>query len=173
MFDLELFTLASAYKTGPRHSSQEEKRYKEALNSKNVHYYGSKSANDSDRKAAEAVARGYWDGNKVLLKPHQASHIRNGAEWWRNEMHRTGEAHEADTKQPKKIWSDVYHPDGSKVVDLRMFNPGRPKSANVQTVYQGIGRPRSSDYTSGGGLNYSQGPLKKDGTPDMRYKSNW
>jgi hypothetical protein len=81
-------------------------------------YHGGSRANDTDHKAAIAVQQSAATGTRVTLPSHQASHIRDGAEWFA--------AHKSDfspavVKQVSSLYANVYDQHGRKVVDRRSF----------------------------------------------------
>ncbi len=118
-FDCELGAAAAAYNTGPSYSDTTLSSIRSVLSSPdNCHYYGSKTANTTDRYAATAVLQSKFTGTAVYLPAHEASHVREGAAFLK--------AHKEDLphgfyKSAIGLYDNVYDSWGHKVVDKRSF----------------------------------------------------
>jgi hypothetical protein len=86
--------------------------------SDNVHYYGTKTANAKDSRAANKVLQSAFTGEKVYLSAHEAAHIRSGGEWLASHKH---DLPSGFVNSAAKLYDNVYDPSGRKVVDKRWF----------------------------------------------------
>jgi len=117
-FDCQLAATAAAYARGPSYSSDTVAAIRSAVSSRdNVHYYGSSSANlGADSSAARKVCQSAFSGERVVLSPHEAAHIRSGAEWLAAHKH---ELPPGFVRSASAMYANVYDQDGHKVVDRR------------------------------------------------------
>ena len=116
--DCELLAYAASHTRGPRYSDETLGTIRHALHGGDGHYYyGTTSANASDRSAVSALLRAHEGGaSRVVLTPHQAVHIREGA------SHIAAHRHELPpglVRSYADIMSLAVDSDGHKVVDGR------------------------------------------------------
>ena len=75
ILDCELAAYFANSTTGPSYSDSTMRAMRDVMRHDNLEYYSNKSANLNDRYAVRAA----FDGER--LSPHQAAHIRKGAEF--------------------------------------------------------------------------------------------
>jgi hypothetical protein len=86
----------------------------------NVHLYPSKDSNDgNDKDAVQAVFQAHLHQYKCTLPPHQATHIRVGAEWLASHKDQLPPGFISTAKNMYHLVKDK---DGHQVVDERKFN---------------------------------------------------
>jgi hypothetical protein len=119
IFDCELAAAAAAYTRGPRMSDETVGEIRSLMaTGNNCHYYGTDTANGSDRVAANSVLQSAYSGERAVLPPHQAAHIRAGAEWLRANR---DELPDGFVRSAARLYENVYDESGRKVVDGRWF----------------------------------------------------
>lgn len=119
-YDCSLAAAAASFSTGPRYSDNTLRDYSRTLSSQdNYHYYGSSRSNyNNDQTAARKVVQSAYTGDRTVLTPHQAAHIREGAQWLaehKNEFNR------GFINSASALYANVYDQNGHKVVDRRAF----------------------------------------------------
>ena len=117
-FDCQLAAAASSYSRGPTYSDSTINQYARNLSSHdNFHYYGSASSNyGHDRSSVNKVLASAHTGERVVLSPHEASHIREGAAWLADHKH---DFRQGFVQSAASLYEYVYDQNGHKVVDRR------------------------------------------------------
>ena len=117
-FDCELAAAAAAYSRGPYYSNSTNNQYARSLSfADNFHYYGSAQSNyGHDRSSVNQVLRSAYHGERVVLNPHEASHIRQGAQWLADHKH---DFNEGFIKSAAGLYANVYDRNVHKVVHRR------------------------------------------------------
>jgi hypothetical protein len=123
-YDCELAKAAAEYMPGPRMGEDTISGYRSTISSgDNVHYFGTKSANDRDKaavvKVLQAAHNGY-DADKHQLTALEASHIRAGALWLAEHKDEFSAGFIASNL---KIYENAVGPEGVPVVDPTWFDP--------------------------------------------------
>jgi len=123
-YDCELAKAAAEYMPGPRMCEDTLSGYRSTISSgDNVHYFGTKSANDRDKaavvKVLQAAHNGY-DADKHQLTALEASHIRAGALWLAEHKDEFSDGFIASNL---KIYENAVGPGGFSVVDRTWFGP--------------------------------------------------
>ena len=122
-FDCELAAAAASYAPGPRYSPETMAQIRSVLaQADNFSYYGASSANSRDRAAANAVLRSAYYDEPVTLTPHQAAHIRNGAQFIADHK---DELPPGFVRSAARLYANVFDESGHKVVDGRMFRTSK------------------------------------------------
>ncbi|CAF0982590.1 unnamed protein product [Didymodactylos carnosus] len=117
-YDCELAAAAATYSRGPTYSDSTMSQYARNISSKdNIHYYGSTASNyGHDRSSVNKVLQSAHTGDRVVLRPHEASHIREGAIWLADHKH---EFSQGFVNSAASLYANAYDQNGHKVVDRR------------------------------------------------------
>ncbi|CAF0987417.1 unnamed protein product [Didymodactylos carnosus] len=118
-FDCQLAAAAARYSRGPYYSDSTTNQYARNLASRdNFYYYGSSTSNyGHDRTSVNKVLQSAYSGNRAVLTPHEAAHIRAGGQWLAD--HKRDFSRGFINSAASNLYANVYDQNGHKVVDGR------------------------------------------------------